>query len=304
MAAANVTFGVVLCARMIPAATSSAGPFAAIGDVLGTIWTNAVTPVDPPSNLMVLAMCAIALVVVLFRPLWHVTRHVITIAHEASHALGALLTGRKLEGIRLHSDTSGLTVSRGKPRGPGMVITAFAGYVGPGIIGLGAAWLLRQGYAVGLLWLLVLLLALLLLQIRNWFGLWSILVSGTALVFVTWFLEPPVQSAVAYAVTWFLLLGAVRPVFELQIQRSRGHARTSDADMLSRLTGVAGSSGSRCSCWSPSARWCWAAHGSSAWRCDPSGQERAPEDRLAGGSRGLVDLCGARSWAPEVTPKA
>ncbi|MFI6427285.1 M50 family metallopeptidase [Promicromonospora sp. NPDC050880] len=226
--------------RMIPAATSTAGPFAAIGDVLGTIWTNAVTPVEPPSNATVLAMCAIALVVVLFRPLWHVTRHVITIAHEASHGLGALLTGRKLEGIRLHSDTSGLTVSRGKPRGPGMVITAFAGYVGPGIIGLGAAWLLRQGYAVGLLWLLVVLLALLLLQIRNWFGLWSILVSGTALVFVTWFLEPPVQSSVAYAVTWFLLLGAVRPVFELQVQRSRGHARTSDADMLARLTGVPG----------------------------------------------------------------
>jgi hypothetical protein len=86
----------------------------------------------------------------------------------------------------------------------------------------------------------VVLLALLLLQIRNWFGLWSILVSGTALVFVTWFLEPPVQSAVAYAVTWFLLLGAVRPVFELQVQRSRGQARTSDADMLARLTGIGG----------------------------------------------------------------
>ncbi|MFC7025998.1 M50 family metallopeptidase [Promicromonospora thailandica] len=226
--------------RMISAATSTAGPFATLGDVLGTIWTNAVTPVEPPSDLTVLAMCAIALVVVVFRPLWHVTRHVITIAHEASHGLGALLTGRKLEGIRLHSDTSGLTVSRGKPRGPGMVITAFAGYVGPGIIGLGAAWLLRQGYAVGLLWLLVVLLALLLLQIRNWFGLWSILVSGAGLVFVTWFLTAPVQSAVAYAVTWFLLLGAVRPVFELQVQRSRGQARTSDADMLARLTGVPG----------------------------------------------------------------
>ena len=115
-----------------------------------------------------------------------------------------------------------------------------AGYVGPGLIGLGAAWLLKLGYAVGLLWLLVALLALLLLQIRNWFGLWSILASGAALVFVTWFLDPAVQSAVAYAVTWFLLLGAVRPVFELQVQRSRGRARTSDADMLARLTGMPG----------------------------------------------------------------
>ena len=225
---------------MIPAATSPAGPFAAIGDVLGTIWTNAVTPVDPPSQLMVIGMGAIALGVVLVQPLWRVARHVITIAHEASHGLGALFTGRKLEGIRLHSDTSGLTLSRGKPRGPGMVITAFAGYVGPGIIGLGAARLLELGYAVGLLWLLVVLLALLLLQIRNWFGLWSILVSGTALVFVTWFLQPEAQSAVAYVVTWFLLLGAVRPVFELQVQRARGQARMSDADMLARFTGLPG----------------------------------------------------------------
>ncbi|WP_420807788.1 M50 family metallopeptidase [Antribacter gilvus] len=217
-----------------------AGGLASVGDVLATIWTSATTSVPAPQQTVVLAMAGIALVVVLLSPVWRMTRHVITIAHEGAHAFGALVTGRRLEGIRLHSDTSGLTVSRGRPRGPGMVATAFAGYVGPGLIGLGAAWLLRQGYAVGLLWLLVLLLALLLLQIRNWFGLWSILVSGTALVFVSWVLEPHVQSAVAYAVTWFLLLGAVRPVLELQTQRARGQARTSDADQLARLTAVPG----------------------------------------------------------------
>jgi hypothetical protein len=121
-----------------------------------------------------------------------------------------------------------------------MILTAFAGYVGPGLIGLGAAWVLRQGYAVGLLWLLVALLALLLLKIRNWFGLWSVLVSGAALVVVSWWLDEPAQSAVAYTVTWFLLLGSVRPVLELQSQRSRGRARTSDADQLGRLTGMPG----------------------------------------------------------------
>ncbi|MCK0118227.1 peptidase M50B-like protein [Isoptericola sp. CG 20/1183] len=214
--------------------------FATVGDVLGQIWTAATTPVDPPDQTVVLAVALVALAVVVVGPVWRVARHVVTIAHEGAHAVVAMLTGRRLDGIRLHSDTSGLTVTAGRPRGLGMVLTAFAGYVGPGLVGLGAAWLLRAGYAVGLLWLLVALLALLLLKIRNWFGLWSVLVSGAALVGVSWWLEPATQSAVAYAVTWFLLLGAVRPVLELQAQRARGRARSSDADQLGRLTGVPG----------------------------------------------------------------
>ncbi|MCB7135225.1 M50 family metallopeptidase [Cellulosimicrobium marinum] len=212
----------------------------AVTDVVGQIWDAAVTPVAPPEPAVVLATGALALAVVLVTPVWRVARHAVTIAHEGAHALAAVLTGRRLTGIRLHSDTSGLTVSRGRPRGVGMVVTAFMGYVGPGLVGLGAAALLRQGYAVGLLWLLVLLLALMLVQIRNWFGLWSVLVSGAALVGVSWWATPPVQSAVAYTVTWFLLLGAVRPVLELQAQRSRGQARRSDADMLAALTRTPG----------------------------------------------------------------
>ncbi|MCL1871692.1 MAG: M50 family metallopeptidase [Promicromonosporaceae bacterium] len=211
-----------------------------VGDVISQIWTAATTPVPAPSQTWVIAAGLIALAVVLVRPVWHVARHVVTIAHEGAHALVATLTGRRLDAIRLHSDTSGLTISAGKPRGFGMVATTFAGYVGPGLVGLGAAWLLKEGYAVGLLWLLVVLLALLLLKVRNLFGLWSVLVAGVALVCVSWFLSEAVQSVVAYAVTWFLLLGAVRPVLELQSQRFRRQARQSDADQLARLTGLPG----------------------------------------------------------------
>ena len=101
-----------------------------------------------------------------------------TIAHEGAHGVAALLSGRRLAGIRLHSDTSGLTVSKGRSSGPGMVVTAGAGYVGPALAGLGAAYPLSLGYAVGVLWALLVLLALLLLQIRNFFGLWSVLLAG------------------------------------------------------------------------------------------------------------------------------
>lgn len=209
-------------------------------DVLSSIWDDVTGTQQPLDDRGVAITAAVAVLLVAVPAMWSVSRHVITIAHEGAHGLVALLTGRSLQGIRLHSDTSGLTVSRGKPRGPGMVATAFAGYVGPGAIGLGAAYLLGRQHALAALWLVVLLLALLLLQIRNFFGLYAVAVAGAAVFAVTWWGSGHLQSAAAYVGTWFLLVAAPRPVVELQLQRRRGRARTSDADLLARLTGLPG----------------------------------------------------------------
>ena len=84
------------------------------------------------------------------------------------------------------------------------------------------------------------LLALLLVQIRNWFGLWSVLVSGAVVLVVSELLPGQAQSAFAYLLTWFLLLSAPRPVLELQAERRRRRSSTSDADQLARLTGLPG----------------------------------------------------------------
>jgi hypothetical protein len=186
--------------------------------------------------LTILAAAALVLV----PALWRLSRHVITIAHEGGHAVVATLTGRQLGGIRLHSDTSGLTVSRGRPRGLGMVLTLLAGYTAPALLGLGAARMLSLGYDIGLLWLLLAALALLLVQIRNWFGLWSVLVTAAAVFGITWFGSPPVQSVFALLITSFLPLGTVRTVLELQRSRSRRGGTTSDADQLARLTHIPG----------------------------------------------------------------
>src|SRR5215218_5972182 len=189
---------------------------------------------------MLLATVAAAGLLVLSPVLWRTTRHAVTIAHEGAHGLVALAAGRRLSGIRLHSDTSGLTVSAGRPTGLGMVLTVAAGYTGPGLFGLGAAALLASGHAVGLLWALLLLLALLLVQIRNWYGLWSVLVTGTVVFAATWWLPPEGQAAFAALATWFLLLAAPRTVLELQTSRRRRGARDSDADQLARLTRLPG----------------------------------------------------------------
>jgi hypothetical protein len=209
-------------------------------EVLREVWTRAIATQPPPSAGIVLGAALAAVVLVLVPRLWPVARHVVTIAHEGAHGLAALLSGRRLAGIRLHSDTSGLTVSSGRPTGIGMVLTSFAGYVGPAVLGLASAAMLSAGRAAGLLWGLLVLLALLLVQIRNWFGLWLILVSGAVVFAASWWLPPRGLSAFAYLVTWFLLLAAPRPVLELQTKRWRGQARDSDADQLARLTGIPG----------------------------------------------------------------
>lgn len=213
-------------------------------DWIGDAWQDITTPQPVPSSTTVLITAAGVLLVLLVPAAWHVARHGLTIVHEAAHAGVAVLVGRRLSGIRVHSDTSGLTVSVGKPRGPGMVATVAAGYTGPALLGVGAAWLLSRGYAVALLWILLVVLVLVLVQIRNWYGLWAVLVTGALLVAVTVWGSATVQSVAAYAMTWFLLLGAPRAVLEMQSERRRGRRRgvqdTSDAGLLGRLTHTPG----------------------------------------------------------------
>ena len=207
-------------------------------EILREVWHRALTTQPAPPGPVIALAAVLAGLLVWLPGAWGITRHVVTIAHEAAHGLAALLSGRKLHGIRLHSDTSGLTVSAGRTTGAGMIITAAAGYVGPGLLGLAAAAMLAHQRAVGLLWALLILLALLLIQVRNWFGLWSVLFSAVVVFGVSWWLTPQAQSAFAYVLTWFLLLAAPRPVLELQAHRRGTRSRSSDADQLARLTRV------------------------------------------------------------------
>jgi hypothetical protein len=209
-------------------------------DLLGRFWARVTATVPHLPSTVLLATAGVAALLILSPTLWHLTRHAVTIAHEGAHGVVALAAGRRLSGIRLHSDTSGLTLSKGRPTGLGMVLTCAAGYVGPGLFGLGAAALLAAGHAVGLLWALLGLLALLLVQIRNWYGLWSVLVTGGVVFAATWWLPPNGQAAFASLATWFLLLAAPRTVVELQTARRRRGSRDSDADQLARLTGLPG----------------------------------------------------------------
>ncbi len=207
-------------------------------DLIGEVWRRATTeqPAPPPEIIAVTALIAAALV--LLRVTWPWTRALITIAHEGGHAFAALLTGRRLRGIRLHTDTSGLTISAGKPRGSGMVVMLAAGYVAPAAVGLAAVVMLLAGHALGLLWVMLIVLTLMLLKIRNGYGLLVVLACGGGLLAVSWYAGPGAQTALAYLLTWIQLIAAPKPVLELIAQRRRHPTPQSDVDQLGRLTRV------------------------------------------------------------------
>ncbi|MGW4425285.1 M50 family metallopeptidase [Streptosporangium sp. NPDC004631] len=203
---------------------------------MSEVWVTLTRAQSGPPPWVVLLSALAALGVVAWSGSWHLSRGLITIAHEGGHALMALLTRRKLQGIRLHSDTSGVTLTRGRPTGPGMVLTASAGYVAPSLLGLGGAWLTASGRVAILITIMIGLLFCMLLVIRNLFGVVSLLVTGGAIFAFTWYSAPDMDAVLAYLAVWFLLFGGIRPILELQSKRRHGRTPDSDADQLARLT--------------------------------------------------------------------
>jgi hypothetical protein len=208
------------------------------------LWDRVSGTQPVPPAWVIAGAGVVALLIVLDPRAWRLARNSITIAHEGGHALACVLCGRRLDGIRLHPDTSGATYSRGRGTGPAAVLTSAAGYLTPSLLGAGAAWLLATRHVTAMLWLLLALLVATLLAIRNAYGVLAVLVAIGAVFAVSWFAGVAIQAAFGYAAAWFLLLGGVRAVIELQNQRRRrrrrGQVSTSDADQLGRLTGVPG----------------------------------------------------------------
>jgi len=203
--------------------------------VPGEVWrrVSVTTAAPDASALAIIGFAALACVVFA----WPVVRMLVTVCHEAGHAVAATLTGRSLQGIRLHSDTSGVTLTRGGPTGIGMVVTLLAGYPAASLVGLLAAAVAGAGYAIAMLGLLVVLLTLMLLKIRNVHGALVVLGLGSVLGAATWYAPEQLLVWLAYGLAWLLLLAGPRPVVELALSRG-GATSASDAAQLARLTRV------------------------------------------------------------------
>lgn len=147
---------------------------------LEDLWrrVSTTTPAPDASVLGVIGFVALVCVILV----WPLVRMLVTVCHEAGHAVAATVTGRSLEGIRLHSDTSGLTVTRGAPNGPGMIVTLFSGYPAASLVGLAAAFCAGAGFATATLFWLIVALALMLLKIRNMHGALVVVIDRKSVV--------------------------------------------------------------------------------------------------------------------------
>lgn len=183
---------------------------------------------------------AVAFATVAHPRAWRVSRHLFTAAHEGGHALATVLTGRRLIGIRLHADASGTTVSTGHANRLNVVATSAAGYLTPPLLGLGAAWLVRNGHAITVLWISIVLAVSLLAVTRNLFGLVSVSLWSALVLAVAGWGPPSAQRLFVWTLTWTLLLGGPRPVWELHRARSSisPTSPTSDAAQLATFTHI------------------------------------------------------------------
>ncbi|CAM3677798.1 M50 family metallopeptidase [Smaragdicoccus niigatensis] len=175
-------------------------------------------------------VAALALVVLL----WTVVRHVVTIVHEGGHALAALATGRQLVGIRLHSDTSGLTLSRGKPYGAGMVVTAAAGYLAPPLAAMFVAFLMSEGHLRFLGLVTLAAVAIMLIFIRNVFGALLLVGAIVGLIWLDGHSTVDLQGQLFFVLAWLLVLGNLRTISET----TRNRTGRTDVDGLWRLTHI------------------------------------------------------------------
>ncbi len=164
----------------------------------------------PGSEIVLIGLITSA--VVIAQATWPLVQHFEVMAHEGMHAVVGSLAGRTVEWINLDDKAEGGT--RLVPdSGPGFLVAAFAGYLGPSAFGLFAARMIEFGHLVAVLWVTMLFLVLLLIRLRPSFGRFTVPLAGILIVLVLKHTSQIAEIRAAYAITWFLLLSAVRIVW-------------------------------------------------------------------------------------------
>jgi hypothetical protein len=187
------------------------------------------------SNFAIIAL-AVTFGLVIERHAWHYARNLITVAHEASHAVVAKLCFRKLDSIKLNHDTSGLTTSEGSGWGPRLILTTASGYPGPALMGLGIALLLHDGLIFASFIAAALVALFVLLLIRNLYGALLMILVAAGFFLAFHYLSLQGLGLLMCAIVFLLQFGSMRTIIELQRERKRGGGQGNDAEALRKLT--------------------------------------------------------------------
>lgn len=189
---------------------------------------------EPPPYWMILTALALIFVVVLVRPVWMTARHAVTIVHEMGHVVMAWMWGRRIQGIRLHSDTSGLAITAGHPRGLGVLMTYISGYTAPSVLGMGMVWASFAGFSGVALTLVVLMFLLAFLLVRNLFGFLVVILALASSTYTLWTGNAQAITAFTFILGMSMAIAGVRAVMDLHQVHSHGEGQDSDASMAAQ----------------------------------------------------------------------
>lgn len=175
-----------------------------------------------------------AVLVVAVPPVWQVLRLAVTLVHELGHALVGLAVGRRFTGFVLRGDMSGHAVTVGPPRGVGRVISTWAGYPAPAVVGAVLVWTAGRGWAAPVLTVLLGIWLVALVRVRSLLTAVVMVVTIGATAALWWWRDDAVQAQVLVAAGIVLLVGAWRHLGAVTSSRTR----TSDPAVLASLTHV------------------------------------------------------------------
>ena len=173
----------------------------------------------------------VSLVAVLVRPVWRVLRLAVTLVHELGHAFVGMLVGRRFTGFVLRGDMSGHAVTVGRPRGPGRVVSTWAGYPAPGVVGAAMIWSAVRGWSAAVVGVVLVALLVAMLRARSALTGLVMILALAATAALWWWRDDTIQEQVLIGTGIVLLVGAWRHLAAALADRSR----SSDAAVIADL---------------------------------------------------------------------
>jgi hypothetical protein len=176
----------------------------------------------------------LALIVVITPPIWQVVRLAVTLVHELGHAGVGILVGRQFTGFVLRGDMSGHAVTRGPARGPGRIVSTWAGYPMPALLGAAMVWAAGRGWSAPVITALIVILLFALIRVRSGLTVLVVIAALAGLGALWWWRSDILQPQVLLGLGCVLVVGAWRHLSAVLGDRSSG----SDPGVLSALSHV------------------------------------------------------------------
>jgi hypothetical protein len=146
-----------------------------------------------------------------------------------------VLTGGSVKDFRLNATNEGGGTNYNRlPGWLGDILTTFAGYVTPPLLGLSGAVLLKEGLVWPLLWTALILLVLVWIKAIDDLTNFVVLLLAVFIGYVGLYGAPTLQAAFAAGLVLLLLFGGLRAAVISDIKG--GPRSPSDAEILARRT--------------------------------------------------------------------